>query len=199
MTRHLMTLFAAAALFVSCTSNGALKEGECYDNGNCDEGMACIEGQCETVDCLDSTVCRVGEYCDLDNYVCRAGCNDDHDCIAGESCDTALNTCETYGCRDTDLDCSIGEACNQVTGQCDRDPRAHCSTCTYDVWTGQDDCPTSATCLSFEGEEDGFCFFDCRLGGPDDQCPRGFECADYGAGAACVAYCPLLRDNGWYP
>jgi hypothetical protein len=178
----------------------------CRDNGDCGENQACIVdlGICQDVDCLDSSSCGRREYCDETTFVCRAGCAEDSDCDAGEACNLVSNTCEPYGCRDTELDCSIGETCNEVTGECVRDPRGHCDLCTPDFWTPAGSCRDSgAFCLYVdEAAIDAYCLLECAAA---TDCPRGYQCVDAGSDfdgdgrsdSICYAYCPVLYDLGW--
>lgn len=192
-----------SALFASSCNPGPATPA-CVDNGDCGEGEACLLETCTPVDCLSSSDCRIREYCDDETYVCRAGCSSDTDCIAGEACDLASNTCESYGCRDTELDCAIGEHCSAVTGECTRDPKGHCDRCSPDPWgfDVQGTCrDNEAFCLTFDGF-DFFCLMQC-VDAPD--CPRGYECVATGEDfdfdgrpdSVCLAYCPLLYDKGW--
>ena len=196
------TLGVSAGLGLSACDGGAAAL-ECVDNGDCSDGEACLLNACEPVQCLASAGCGIGESCVTETYVCRIGCVEDGDCRAGETCNTGSNTCESYGCRDTQLDCAIGESCNLVTGECVRDGRGHCDMCDPDPW-GFDLRGTcidrDAMCLTFDGL-DFFCFQSCSDNNP---CPRGYICDDSqdfdGDGRNdpnCAAYCPTLWDNGW--
>ena len=201
--RFLLSTFTAVSFLVlaSCATEA---EPACIDNGDCGEGQACLLETCQDVQCLSSSECGIREDCDDETYVCRAGCLESDDCQAGEECNAGTNTCEVYGCRDTDLDCSIGETCSQATGECITDDRGHCDRCEPDMWGDPSGTCRSADafCLGWEGEPDSFCLLQCEA--PTD-CPRGYECVDTGqdfdfdgrSDAICSAYCPLLYENGW--
>lgn len=186
-----------AMMAIGCgTSSGP----ECIDNGDCSDGQACLLEVCEDVECLASEDCNIREYCNTETYVCRAGCEDDGDCIAGESCDTASNTCEEYGCRDTQLDCAIGEICREVTGECEFAHAGHCDRCEPDpfAWEMNGTCANrNAVCGTYDGVE-SFCFQPC-VQGQADACPRGYECVEQASfgGTFCSAFCPTLYENGW--
>src|SRR5687768_13082839 len=108
-----------------------VKAPECLDNGNCNDGQACIERECVDVECLASVDCAFGNYCrtEDDAYTCRAGCASDDDCRAGESCNVDDNECESYGCRDTDLDCPFGQVCEEDEGECFVPDGEWCTPC----------------------------------------------------------------------
>lgn len=201
--RFLLSTFTAVS-FLVLSSCGSEVTPACVDNGDCGEGQACLLETCQEVQCLASSECGIREYCDDETFVCRAGCLESDDCQAGEECNAGTNTCELYGCRDTDLDCSIGETCSQATGECIRDPRGHCDQCEPDAWgdpagTCRD---SGAFCLYLDESPDTFCLQDCNTA---TDCPRGYECIDTGqdfdydgrSDSICYAYCPLLYDNGW--
>lgn len=105
-----MTLFLLA-----CTGGAG---GECVDDGNCDDGQACVEATCVDVECLTSEDCDIGNFCHLKTHTCKPGCHEDSDCLAGEQCNQGANQCEQAGCRSTELDCHAGEVCDPVSGQC---------------------------------------------------------------------------------
>ncbi|MFK7929258.1 MAG: hypothetical protein AB8H79_13780 [Myxococcota bacterium] len=197
MSLNLKPAFAllTLAFLSSCGTRAPLG---CIDNGDCEEREACVLEVCQPVECLSSTECGIREYCDDETFVCRAGCLEDEDCRAGEACETETNTCEVYGCRNTELDCAFGETCSAVSGECIYDNRGHCDSCTVDFWTGaQGDCPENGSfCLSFQGDapDVAWCFLPCSTAQP---CPRGYVCEDSqdfdGDGRndpVCSAYCP---------
>ena len=188
-----------AGTIVSACAGGGEPIAACVDNGDCSEGEACLLDVCEPVQCLSSTQCGIREYCDDETYVCRAGCLEDTDCRAGEACNTGTNTCEAYGCRDTQLDCAIGETCNAVTGECVFDNSGHCDTCQPDPWGFEPSgsCTNrNAVCGSFiDAPDQYFCFQPCTAPGQPDACPRGYECIDNAFGDGfpyCIAFCPDL-------
>ena len=196
-------LFLVFGALSACNGGGGASI-ECVDNADCTDGEACLLNVCEPVQCLSSESCAIREFCDTDTYVCRAGCEADEDCQAGESCNVGTNTCEVYGCRDTNLDCAIGEVCSPVSGQCQYAHNGHCDTCEPDLLWGDvnGSCQDrDAFCLTFDGE-DFFCFQECTPGAND--CPRGYVCdgtqdfdGDGRIDYTCGAYCPTLYANGW--
>ena len=52
--------------------------------------------------CLTSLDCSFQQYCNT-TYSCIDGCESDTDCYSGEQCNKNTNTCESYGCRSTQL------------------------------------------------------------------------------------------------
>lgn len=119
---------------MACTpskSSEVEEGGNCGNSAECAEGQLCLKNECRNVDCLTSTDCDIEQYCS-EQYSCERGCETDEDCFAGDECNTAAQTCESYGCRETQLDCEIGEFCNVPTGECYADDAPHCRTCLID-------------------------------------------------------------------
>ena len=185
-------LSLSTGLLVACGGSGSEPVG-CIDNGDCDEGFACVSDACSEVECLDSSGCSQGEYC-AENYVCRTGCLEDADCIAGEVCDTETRECETYGCRDTQLDCAYGEYCDETTGECYPDNRDHCAECSFFEANA---CGNDGQCFQFSATDlTGYCLMECDES-DEEACPRGFECYDPTGGNGqtyCSAWCPKIED-----
>ena len=99
------------------------------------------------VDCATSLDCDLEQYC-TSNYECVAGCNEDEDCFAGDSCNVDSKECESYGCRDTTLDCAIGEFCNPMTAECFQIHRGHCQS--YCSWNDLVYGATGYECVNFD-------------------------------------------------
>lgn len=163
----LLVLLLGAVTLVVVSCSGRREITECYDSSQCSaevgELVACIDAECETVECLATSDCALGQICDVEGgYQCVDGCNGDSDCPAGFSC-TEDGACEEYGCRSTLLDCDFGEFCNEFTGECEEDPAPHCTPCS-----------------EFSNDIDiGDPFDSC-----DDTIAGNFECG--GAGAVCT-------------
>lgn len=185
-----LALLPLMALTVaSCSLRG--RGDTCYDAGDCDadpgEVKACVAGYCESVDCLTSSDCPMGEICDIDGNDCEAGCNTDLDCLAGFSCDDG--ECRDYGCRSTVLDCDFGHYCNDDTGQCELADNNFCASCNT-ASNNYDNQGTTTTCddeligNDFCGGAGNYCadwYFagvEACLIGCDDQedCPAGSQC-----------------------
>jgi hypothetical protein len=217
ITRTLLLSAVAFTVTFLLAACGTRAELGCRDNAECAQGEACIlppavdgvaqPGTCQDVECLASAECGIREYCDPDTYVCRAGCTQDVDCRAGETCNTDSNTCEAYGCRDTELDCSVGERCNAVTGQCERDARDLCAPCQEDFWRGRYVCPGNpgdGECyVTREDQRVPTCGHYCDPDAGDDPvngCPAGFSCSPLQPDnvTVCVADCEFLESRGWY-
>jgi hypothetical protein len=181
---------------VSCS--GRRDTSECYEASHCSaevgELVACIDAECETVECLSSSDCPMGRICDIDgDYECLDGCNSDGDCPAGFSCGDE-GTCEEYGCRSTLLDCDYGEICNLGTGVCEVDNRPHCTSCDPalndwntgvasnncdDYFVGNTACGgTGSICNNWDWDGDPstsepICSVACL---EQDDCPMGYIC-----------------------
>ena len=202
----------AAVVFLSACS-GVEKGEECTQNGDCEEGQACVDDTCSTVECLGSDACGIENYCTAD-YTCAPGCAAGSDCLAGSECNVGAHVCEAFACRDTNLDCNFGEFCDSVFGECVPDPVAHCQDCGNASSAGT--CGEAGTCLygrvadactaggcpSGQICDSGLCYAavcieDCD---PDavDACPRGFACTFLGRGSyGCYADCDYLELNGY--
>lgn len=171
---------------------------ECVDHAGCPDGNACIAEVCTPVQCLSSTECALREFCD-GQYNCAPGCEKDTDCIAGEVCNVEANSCEAYGCRDTQLDCYYNEFCNTRNGQCELSDEAHCKPCTG---LSTSECGDGGDCWSFvdaKGNTDGtYCLVECES---DADCPRGYSCYDVsGQGhVRCGGSCSLYEEFGYLP
>lgn len=181
---------------------------DCYDDGDCSaEGLlqACVEGSCQSVDCLSSGDCPLGAHCA--DAACVSGCEGDGDCFSGQHC--AAGSCVQSECRSTDLDCYAGQFC--VDGTCVDAVDMGLSTCTacdsgdpFDMMLGDDGRP-----IGYEscGGEGAFCLVNSS-GGPEYcttacmanvDCPAAFECIDIVIidtgeviGANCIGPCDLM-------
>lgn len=156
-----MTLFLS--LMMACEPTP-----ECVENTDCGQGQACITDTCQTVECMTSGVCTLGQYCDLETYTCQAGCGTDQDCWAGQTCG-AEGECVVPECTDSQRDCAVGEIC--TNGAC-LDDGGSCDSCSggcpagFSCWGGvycmktcvtQSDCPAAFSCA----EDQGICYNDC--------------------------------------
>ena len=209
-------------LLTSCNIDSGSKEpigggNSCANSADCEEGFLCLESdgvvkECQEAECITSLDCTFQQYCNT-NYACLDGCNEDSDCYAGERCNTTSQTCESAGCRDTELDCRTGEYCNTPTGTCIEDSFAHCGSCT------SADYDSDVTDYFFYGSvtDGGFCLsgeswgmsasvhYNLKICGSEADCPRGLVClldpfldgsSNFGV---CVTDCPFMVDNGFLP
>jgi hypothetical protein len=194
----LLTLTVLGLLLAACGRGGSRTRNasSCEDVSQCEadpgELAACVDGDCEIVQCLTSADCPTGSYCDNeDNYECIEGCESNADCLAGEECGDD-GTCAPSPCRSTELDCKHGEFCNSDSGACEPWPGNFCSPCdaidtgeyvwddqgTFtncdDEYLGHVTCGGGAVCLDSETGP-GDCYPPC---GENDACPYGFFCGD---------------------
>ncbi len=185
---------------LACGASGS-DVPDCIDHGECAEGQACIADVCLDVDCMASSSCDIGQYCNPDSFSCVDGCLEDEDCRAGEVCESDTRTCESYGCRSTELDCPVGTSCNVSTGECIA--ASACGGCNVN---NVNSCQgggrgTSQYCLPYDDISVGYCFPECNRS--DDSCPAGFYCYKnlpiglLQTADVCIADCPWLTDNGY--
>ena len=185
------TLFAALAVLTVVLSGCGTQSG-CVDNAGCADLQVCARpsadrpGVCTNVECVTNEQCALGNFCNEAGYFCEPGCTSDLDCRAGETCDTTTNTCNAYGCRDTNLDCGYGEFCEN--GSCVENGRPFCEPCLTNF-----DCGPGGLCVS-----DGVtthCFETCNS---QADCPRGYQCGEFvidDPGTYCGADCAYI--NQW--
>jgi hypothetical protein len=142
----------------------------CENSAECPDGELCLEKSCQAVGCVTSLDCDLEQFCS-ESFECEEGCNDDQDCYAGDTCDTDLGVCETYGCRSTVLDCEVGEFCNPTTTECYQDSRGHClSMCT---WDDLQFAPADGLCVNYSGGT-GSC--QTNIMGQQSGCTGGAVC-----------------------
>ncbi|MBW1879398.1 MAG: hypothetical protein JRJ84_13625 [Deltaproteobacteria bacterium] len=159
---------------------------ECENNAQCADLEACIEQQCEPVECLTSTQCAMEYYCAQDTYVCTFGCEFSDDCYTADRCEPSTNICVPRKCDDTQRDCDVGERCDVSTGECYLDPAPHCKTCS-----SASECGTTGQCWNFG--MGSYCFLECN---PEavETCPAGFQCTLVNNSYYyCVAFCPMFE------
>jgi hypothetical protein len=193
---RLLLLLLLSLSVTGCSTRDRNQGESCRDASDCTveagELAACLDGQCQAVECLGTEDCPLGTWCPVedDNYACIEGCQTSTDCQAGFSC-SAEGQCEVYGCRNSNLDCWIGEVCNQDSGECEQGDPLHCSECVQDQWLwddqgtldtcddvfqGHDGCGgVGSACLSYQTGGASHCLVPCQ---DQDECPRGYTCQD---------------------
>ncbi len=174
---------------------GACATGQdwvCSDHGDCGVGQACVEGACQDVECLDSSQCAYGRFCETDlSYTCVSGCQSDDDCLASQVCQEG--ECYTEPCRNADMDCWIGEFCDTGSGECYTDESiTWCMNCTDHASL----CGQEGICYSFGDDEQWFCGWFCQQ---QSDCPSGFTCTQMDEISVCMTDCSFLVDAGWLP
>ncbi len=193
---RLLLLLLSFSLMTGCSTRQRNTGESCLDAAECtvDEGelAACVDNRCRGVECLSSSDCSLGSFCEIEDedYECVEGCLSNLDCAAGESC-SEDGQCEAYGCRSTNLDCDLGEICDPEAGECFEPPGAWCNTCEFadsdwddqgtfsvcdDIYLGHGPCGgTGAMCLTVIENGPQTCLPKCD--GPED-CPRGHVCQE---------------------
>jgi hypothetical protein len=220
---RLLSALAGLLLFVGLAClNKPSELPICGNNADCEEGQACTrDNVCVDASCLSSADCGIDQFCGF-GFMCRDGCAEDGDCIAGETCNEAVHECEGYGCRDTHLDCDLGEYCDSSTGECYLSDEGHCASCdredfqscgldgsctAHDDGTecwGDGDCPGGQTCEGGELSEGipGNCsLYLCEIScdpEEDEPCPRGFSCVPSpDSGNICFGDCMWMYESGY--
>jgi len=206
-----------------CNSNKSAQpaQGECSTADDCPQDKQCIDTHCIQVDCTTSVDCPFESYCDLANYACIDGCQEDSDCLSGEACDQVAATCAPAECQDTQLDCDYGQYCDAASGHCKDDTRPNCQACdatnsnpnqcpagtcyilgSAATCTNSSTCATGETCSNIPGYgkicHADFCLETCNPN-VSEPCPRGYECLDAsGLGDyVCYADCVYMANNGY--
>jgi hypothetical protein len=170
-------------LLASC--DGGESEFECDEETPCAQiDQICVEGECEELQCANSTQCPMESYCLAGE--CIRGCVEEGDCYPGWTCDTELQTCVEEGCQDTQTDCGYREFCNAASGDCYDAGDQYCKFCNED-W----ECGEGNICYGH------YCGVDCSDG---RECPAGFECFAFAdetgniVAYQCWTYCWLYED-----
>lgn len=224
MRRSLSTvvLLSAGLGLAACNrSPDTVTEGECATRDDCEGDLQCIDARCVEVQCTTSADCPFETYCDIASYACVDGCQDDEDCLAGDTCDETSRVCVSAQCEDTQIDCAVGQLCDAASGDCVEDTRPHCGSCDATrgggnqcpggecvAFAGQScvtaaDCDPGQSCDTFAGSgklcHSDFCLMSCNPN-VDNACPAGFSCQQiYSNSTAtyCVADCEFLSNNGY--
>lgn len=158
-------------LLIACSASP-----ECLSHADCGLSQACLgelgEGVCETVECLDSSVCEFGRYC-ADTFTCEPGCQKESDCGAGYVCSSGGSCDPLESCDDSQTDCGLGEDC--IASSCRSDDQ---------ICGGCGDCDSPNGCYY------GTCYRTCAV---QSQCPSGFSCFS----GFCVSDCEWLNEHGY--
>lgn len=184
----------------ACPSGKLCELGNCVDrcdnpartepcpNGttcNTDNGLCEFPGQCRS-----SKDCNEPEtYCDFDDLTCKPGCLVDDDCLdaAKECVDMA---CVPRGCKGN-YACAFQQVCELSTATCLDAEGPYCESCDPNAAGACG--PEANKCLEFE-DQDGntigpFCYIACDAD-PDNACPQGYSCEDFGdEGMLCYRDC----------
>ncbi len=150
----------ALLLFISACSGESTSYTPCTDDSTCDQGMICMDGQCQpTPSCASDDDCQGGRICQQ-GFCVTAECNEDGDCSADQHCEE--HKCvEGAPCNcSTDADCAPDEFCKDDC-QCQTKEE---TTCTTDG-----DCAANELCIENK----------CGLApscSADLDCPTGTIC-----------------------
>lgn len=129
-------LVAAGALLLAFSLAGCPKKkpktAACESNADCEDGLACIDGQCQQ--CSSDDQCGPGQACQAGACVAKPECEKDADCPDGKVCKGG--TCAACV---ADSECGPGGKCS--AGACER-----AKACSVD-----EDCEDDEDCV------DGFC------------------------------------------
>ena len=143
-------------------------------------------GQC--VGCLAPSDCPSGQYCDLTNHTCNAGCDEAGDCTAPTPmCDTTSNQCAE--CL-IDTDCPSGQICAggacavgcSVSQPCQAGNETCCSGSCHDVSSDINDCGACGTkCPSYANAASTCSSGQCGMG----PCAAGFADCNQNTADGC--------------
>lgn len=123
-----------------CPSSGTKVCAACQTDAQCKADAAygastiCVEGQCVSGACTDSSQCANGRICNTTSHVCVA-CTTDTQCKNdsnyGQHTICLSSACTTGDCHDISSDCSAGRICGSSV------PHA-CGDCSTDTQCRQD-------------------------------------------------------------
>ena len=178
------------------------KDGPCFTNQTCSEGLACVENRCiESVTpdagttgcqshaaCDDGNLCNGVESCNFTTGQCESGvakqCDDSDPCNGVETCNVSTGQCESGVAKQCDdgNPCNGAETCEPFTGICLPGTEIACDD--NNPCNGVETCdPLSGTCLA---------------GNPivcnDNNRCNGIERCDVASGG-CVPGIPLRCDD----
>jgi hypothetical protein len=177
-------LVLAAGCARSATVTGLEEGAPCLEDGDCGDGMQCIDGACRVVtDCSSSQDCAADQSCQGGYCVANDSCTEAADCPPDQTCVDGQCTrmgacsddatcppeahCEDGACVQnaactSDADCPVDQTCGDG-GVCERNP-----VCTDDA-----DCPLTQSCVDGTCQRNDACTSDA-------DCPGDQHCGDAG-------------------
>ena len=172
---------------------------DCSSDANCSSFSAtkkCNSALRRCVECITTSDCGEGLYCDPADFSCHVGC-DSSDACAAVACDAGtcptlkcdLSTHECVGCA-VDADCSVGSTCDKVTKACV--PGCNDTAKSTDCPTGWLCCGNTCTNPLSDSAHCTNCVTSCA------QPNTNMECVN---GACAVASCKdnyLDCDSDWH-
>jgi hypothetical protein len=120
---------SATKICTACATDSQCQGDAAYGAGN-----ICVEGQCVSGTCTDSSGCPNGRVCNTTSHACVACANDTqckNDSKYGQHTLCLSGACTTGDCHDISSDCSAGRLCGSTV------PHA-CGDCTTDTQCKQD-------------------------------------------------------------
>ena len=187
MRSSIFTLLWIVLTLIGCRT----EEPECTGEDSCGFGEVCVEGRCVGQACATSTQCDIESYCK--NGKCLAGCENDQDCLPGDTCNLDAMTCETAACTDSQIDCNFQQFCNVFTGECSDASGLYCRECEVNS-----DCGGNGNVCMHWGLQRDFCGVTCEV---ETDCPSGYTCTDWldsetnTVTRQCATYCWLYLDD----
>jgi hypothetical protein len=177
----------------ACTTDTQCRNDSAYGTGS-----ICVEGQCVSGTCTNSSQCPAGRVCSATSHACVA-CGNDNQCkndtSYGQHTICLSGACTTGDCHDISSDCSAGRICGSTVphacgdcstdAQCRQDARYQSGYICVGNLCVQGDCHDSSTdCTSSKAGL--VCGADaphtCGTCNDDDQCKNDTK---YGANTIC--------------
>ena len=190
-------LFLSQAMFLgSCARSSVavgLEEGApCAEDGDCQEGLSCVDGTCQVVfECSDDGDCAASASCQSGSCIANGDCTTSADCPSDQICTDGIcirmgdctedpdcpdqahcenGVCEQNNACTGPLDCPVDQHCDD-SGICARNP-----TCSDDT-----DCALTQSCIDGVCQRNDVCQEDGNCPGDqhcnaDGLCERNGTC-----------------------
>ena len=149
----------------------------CVTDGDCDEGLECVDGNCVEPPCSSDGDCASGLEC-IDGDCVEPPCRSDRDCPGTTVCDEATGDCVLEGDCPTCAECEVDDDCGGRPWQCVGQQGGGSGFCTR-TCAASEDCPGNSDCFSVTGESFAVCLNDDAS--TQGICPATYVCIDIDA------------------
>ena len=187
LMKYLSMICLCLSMLMGCRN----EESECSGEATCGFGEVCVEGRCVGQSCATSAQCDIESFCQ--DGKCLSGCQNDQDCLPGDSCNLETQVCETAACTDSQIDCDFQQFCNAFSGECTDASGLYCRECEVNA-----DCGGNGNVCMHWGLQRDFCGVSCEV---ETDCPSGYTCTDWmdtetnTVTRQCATYCWLYIDD----